>query len=582
MEIMITNIMTPRMRSMSDPILDNSLAILDGDLKAHGIEAKIIDGCNIDLYKQFTFFPLSRAFRSSFQKNIAKMEQGAKPSQLSLVFGLTWDTLLEKYQNQQMERWLRKVAREVATEHVPFFGIKTWYGNAYQWAKRLVELVNEYSPETITICGGPQANIYHFEGAVLKYSNFDLAVYSSGREILAEILQVARSGKTKAERLRLIKEATIDNVIYREGDQIVVNPLREANLEQNIIPTYRETKGKVWIHNLVDGLGCPWNKCNFCPHKNITPRYLMRPIQDVLAEIKAVLKEGVGVFRFCGSDTPLKVGVKLAEAILAEELNLVFSMFNRAVKGAKSQYAEIRDSYRILIRAGLRAVFVGIETAHDIINDKIMNKNLCQEDVLYTLRAVREAGELEGTKCEIIMAFIYPTPLVDGITSDEVMEENLKLIQDVQPSSVLITPAGVFPETNWYDRPEEFGFELGENYLHDLMHCEYILNKPPQLWKHVPQLMMNGEDTAAMFKESGRLGRAVKQLGIPTGIGDEVMLMYSLTGYSDKEKLITANGEFFFDVTACDYRHVEQFYAEFNEVSRAIAMSNFRKDRSHG
>lgn len=575
MEIVIANIMTPRMRSLSDPVLDNSLAILYADLQEHGIEAKIIDGCNVDLYKQFSSLPLSKANRAAFEKNMVQIEQGKKPSQLSLVSGLIWDTLLQRYQETQMEHWLRKVAREVATEHVPFFGIKTWYGNAYQWAKRLVELVNQYSPETITICGGPQANIYHFEGAVLKYSNFDLAVYSSGKDILAEVILAARSGKTKKERLELIKQAQIDNVIYREGEEIHINPLRETCLENSLIPAYREKKGKVLIHNLVDGLGCPWNRCSFCPHKNITPRYQVRPIPDVLAEIKAVLKEGVGVFRFCGSDTPLKIGVKLAEAILAEELNLIFSMFNRAVKGAKSQFEEIRDSYRILIRAGLRAVFVGIETANDIINDRIMNKNLCREDIYYTLLAIQEAGKVEGKECDIIMAFIHPTPLVEGITADEVMAENLKLIEDIQPSSVLITPAGVFPETDWYEHPEEFGFDLGEGYLHDLMHCEYVLNKPPQLWKHIPKLTMNGMDTTAMFKESAQFTKAVKQMGIPTGIGDEVMLMYSLAGYSDKKKLIAANGQFFFDVTACCYRDLERFYEEFNTVSRAIAMSNF-------
>lgn len=577
MKIIITNIMTPRMRSLSDPILDNSLAILDADLRAHGIQAKVIDGCNIDLYKKLTLRPVNKIFRSIFKANMTKLDRGSKPAKVALITGMMTDRLLSRYQQKVMDRWLREIAQEVAREQVPFLGIKTWYGEAYTWAKRLVELVNQYSPETITICGGPQANVYYHEGAVLKYSPFDLAIYSEGKGVLADIILAARSGKNKEERLKLIEQAESRNLIYRQGDRVMVIPQSKIDLNDSIIPVYENRKGKVLIHNLVDGLGCPWSKCNFCPHKNIIPQYQMRPLEDVLKEIQTLLNAGIGVFRFCGSDTPLKVGTRLAEEVLERKLNLVFSMFNRAVQGAKSQYAEIKDAYRILIRAGLRAVFMGMETANDLINEQVMNKGITCEDLEYTMKAINEAGELEGNKCHIVMSFIYPTPLVAGVTNEQILSDNLCLIKTIRPSSVLITPSGVFPNTAWYEESERFGFTLGENYLHDLMHCEYVLSKPPALWKNIPNITMNKMTTTEMFRESNQFRRAVGELGIPTNVGDEVMLMYILLGYSDNTSLIKKSREMFLNVTSCTYEPIETFYQQFNAVSRAIALSNFER-----
>ena len=68
------------------------------------------------------------------------------------------------------------------------------------------------------------------------------------------------------------------------------------------------------------------------------------------------------------------------------------------------------------IRSGLRAVFIGGETGHDRINERVMNKGLTREDLVWTIRALREAGARENQLVDIALAMIYPTPRIDGVS----------------------------------------------------------------------------------------------------------------------------------------------------------------------
>lgn len=83
-------------------------------------------------------------------------------------------------------------------------------------------------------------------------------------------------------------------------------------------------------------------------------------------------QRGVAFFRFSASETPVEHGRKIAEAILAHGLNIRYSMFVRATKVTEETLA----AYRIMIQAGLRAVFMGGETGHDGVNRDIMNKGV--------------------------------------------------------------------------------------------------------------------------------------------------------------------------------------------------------------
>jgi hypothetical protein len=97
---------------------------------------------------------------------------------------------------------------------------------------------------------------------------------------------------------------------------------------------------------------------------------------------------------------------------------------HRAIQGASGRFEHLVKSYSTLIEAGLRAVFMGGETGNDIINDKVMNKGIGFDDIVSTVRALREAEARAGHKVYLSLALIYPTPLFGKVDLEEVTRDN--------------------------------------------------------------------------------------------------------------------------------------------------------------
>lgn len=119
--------------------------------------------------------------------------------------------------------------------------------------------------------------------------------------------------------------------------------------------------GKVRLHVPLKSAGCPWGKCHFCVHHHLEPEYVRRKVDTIVEEIRAMREQGIGLFRFAGSDTPPEFGAAIARGILAAGLKVEFAMGSRARRGAKDGrvFTELVDQYALMIRAGLRAVFIG-------------------------------------------------------------------------------------------------------------------------------------------------------------------------------------------------------------------------------
>ena len=586
-EIWLWNSIATRKRSPSDGFLENGLAVLKGDLEGRGHSVRVIDWQKNEFYDSLCpKWALSiNRLSTAFMFWLAK--KGKIYAKLYfLVFNML-QALVSSIRKNRMKRRLKKFGDEVLKSGIKIFGAKIWYGEAFLWADWLAGYIKKNDPSILLIAGGFHATLY--EEDFLKNSVFDLAVVSEGEKAADVILGVAdeniadwKKEKVLAGIKNKINSGELKNIVYRDGDAIKVTSRYIPEMENKVFPRYeRENiEGKLKIHVLLDSLGCPWGKCNFCVHSHFYSRFYPRPVENIVGEIEYMVREGIGLFRFAGSETPPAFGVRIAKAILEKGLKIKYSIGCRPVNKISEsgkKYAAVVEDYEIMLRAGLRAIFMGGETGDDVINDKIMQKGVNKADIVRTAEAFREAQKRAKTQAYLSLALIYPTPLVEGINLEDVFRADIALIEEMAPDSVIVSPCTPFKHTTWYTQREKFGFELPDDIIERIMRYEYVLYKPPSLWPPLGNLNMQGMNFREMLEECGRLRTAVEDRGIPADLADEYFLMIEAAGYSGKKGLEKFKKETSIDLASSDYRNIQKISEKTNILSRELAESNIRE-----
>ncbi|MDD5729690.1 MAG: cobalamin-dependent protein [Candidatus Omnitrophica bacterium] len=577
-EITLWNSVAKRRRSISDTFYDNGLATLKGYLEDKGHKVEVIDWARDDFYSSLSPWLLSKALRGIYS---VMMRSKNKPVKTILgLLSFLLQAILNFIQELLLNKRLTELVRYLKDKKVRILGIKIWYGEAFTNAKNLVAFLQKEAPEIITIAGGYHVTLY--EEHLLKSSCFDLGVVCEGEFALETILGVIEGYKEPWDKQKVLEkiiqeaeDGRIENLIYRKDDKIWKTKRKESTVHSSKhIPRYTINSQKVSIHVMVESLGCDWGKCNFCVHPYFYPHYSLRDPDEIVKEIEAMMKTGIGIFRFAGSDTPPAFGAKIAEKIIEKKYKLIFGMGSRAIRGAKNNFEGLVKSYSTLIEAGLRAVFMGGETGNDFINQEVMNKGVFFVDIVETIKALREAERRVGEKVYLSLAFIYPAPLLGKVDLARVKADNLRLLKEAQPDSVMITPPGPFLHTRWYNEKEKFGFTVSEDIIKKAMEYEYVLYKPPSLWPDLG-VSLEGKPFKKLLEECNDLRVAVeKELNIPTDISDEHFLMFYGAGIRKKEGILKAKNDTMLDIVSCDYSVTGEISAKINAFSRQLAHGN--------
>jgi hypothetical protein len=573
-KILLWNSLATRRRSASDTFLDNGLGRLKAYLENRGHEVILEDWATDSFYSDLAVPLVARPLRALY-KLLLSHQEGKFPSALTKLLGagtipLQW--LQSLVQRKRMKSHLRRLALRVAQQRIPIVGIKLWYGEAFVFAKWLGGLLQEIAPEALLVAGGYHATLY--EEDVLRFGPFDIAITGEGEYPLSEILSVVdrMAGSPKKEILEKIASQHIENTLWRNGGNIALAPKRRVMLEQMAIPSYREAPGKVRIHVIVESVGCAWGKCNFCVHPYFYNRYTPRDVEELVGEMRAMVDQGMGMFRLAGSDTPPAFGARIGQAILDTGLRVIYGMGSRAVANCSEPkiFQKTVDHYETMIRSGLRSVFMGGETGHDRINKEIMNKGITREDLVATSHAIREAEKRVGQKLDLALAFIYPVPLIAGVTQDEVFDKNLELISEFNPDSVIASPPAPFKQSRWYSERERFGFEMDESIIPIMMEYEYVLYKPPNLWPKL-NIGLQGRNFVQILNECLRFRKSVERMNIPTDLSDEHFLMLRSAGFIGRDGAQRFKKETLLDIVSCDYRQLTEISKKMNTATRRIA-----------
>lgn len=569
-DILLINCYASRQRVVSDAALENSLVILRTYLEGKGIQAEIVDDQRVTSLENGVPHWCLRLLK--IMTRLLMRTFLFKPIAAALLLA-TWPVHAYALhcRREYMRSRIHHIVADLKARRIPIAGLKLWYGEAYTWGRELAAEIRRHCPETVIIVGGPQVKVYG--DLVFDHSDFDLAIMGPGEEILEKLITLHRQNRSRNSFLTQVHEKLGGRLLKTggfSGDRESV--LRE--LASQTIPNYQsnDLDGKILFHTIVDGVGCSWNNCNFCSHTRCSVSFTPRPVADIITEIKTMLRHGIAFFRFSSSETPIAHGRKIAEAILAHGLTIRYSMFVRATKVNEETLA----AYRLMIQAGLRAVFMGGETGHDEINRDIMNKGVTRKEIIDTIAAIRLASDAAGLPCRVGLSLIYPCPLPPGVALKEVFQANVALIDEALPDTVIVNPPAPFPETKWYKAADKFGFQFTEGaatFAQRFMEYEYSIYKPVEFWEDLGSSLHNME-SKAVLKETGKLRAYAASIGIPTDISDEYLMMTEAIGLRSMPDLVRFKQNTLLDIISGSTGYTREITALINAASRRLAASN--------
>ena len=586
-DLMLWNSFMGKAYSISDCFKENGIGILARACKDARLSITIEDTARINFYTSFTKNGLTPRL-AELSIRIFDKRNITDAVSLRRQWNLLQDSLTSIIK-EKMENYVENLAKKIYENRVKILGIKTWLGDRFVYSEKLAQRVNELSPNTLVIAGGPQVN--QFKRAALEKSPFDFCIDVEGEITLIKIINLVKElypqGFTKNEVKKritdLAKAGEFYNLIYKESNgKVLETTVKRLPLNSKPLPLYEKEDGKVDIAVICESSGCYYGKCTFCTHPNITGSYQARDIDITLEEIERTIKEmGIGLFRFGGSTTPVSLSKRIADALLSKNLSIEYSMFVRPEPRARERIAELVHAYERIISSGLRAAFLGAEVANNDVLTKIMNKGSSVEDIYFTIKALKQASYNQRKHIDVGVSFIYPCPIPSGsgLNHGEILKDNLGFLnklknENYKPDSILITPGAPLPGTPWQLEPERFGFELPEDYVQTVLRYEYELTKDPSIWPEL-NISLNGIKFLDMLKMAGLMEKKVREMGYSVNVSDEHCLAARSAGFLGQRGLEEFKIKSDLALMTTDYGFLRDVYQKINVYSHKLAEKNF-------
>lgn len=224
----------------------------------------------------------------------------------------------------------KRLINKLKTDIFDFIGLVA-YTNFITSANKIAKIIKNHSNAKIII-GGPHASALPIE-TLRNFKNFDYLVYGEGEKTFLEIVSEENLSKIKG-------------LVWRNNDEIVKNPPREAIEELDELPfparhlldfdKYIPPLGnyhKLPSTALLSSRGCPF-QCTYCSRtgSRLKNRVRFRSVENIINEIKHCIKQyGVYDFRFY-DDTfviPKKRLIKFCEELIKQKIEVHWSCYSR-------------------------------------------------------------------------------------------------------------------------------------------------------------------------------------------------------------------------------------------------------------
>ncbi len=249
----------------------------------------------------------------------------------------------------------------------------------------IAQMVRQACPKAIVVVGGPQLSIYPEES--LSWECFDIAVVGDGEETLLEIRERVQSGSDWPDILgtcaRLPDGTVLKNPARPLSKDINKYPMAAWDLMP--VKDYHCLTLLKPFATMVTTRGCPWH-CGYCSQV-YSEKLRFRGVELVVDEMEYLVKN-FGVKEIVFFDETFTIGKKRMRHFSNE-------IFRRNLKVKFNIRARVdtidREVVRLLKRAGLRSIHMGVEAGTDRVL-KIMNKQITLEQTRRAFRICREEG----------------------------------------------------------------------------------------------------------------------------------------------------------------------------------------------
>ncbi len=475
-------------------VSDNSLASLAAMLRAHDVDVEIVD------------------FQSPRQLGrVMDATDRTHATQVAghLVAGERLPVELVQAYHRDRRHGERVVLRAraaellevIARDRVGLVGFKTWAGEGLWGVIELARAIREAFPEVKLVAGGPAVQ---YAGAVFTRltSVFDELVMGDGEEAIVRLA----TGRAPVHRA-LRPGAALDRLPM---------PLYSPDVYPSV--------GEFFRLRLIDeSRGCV-NRCAFCSHPHLTGEGVRErtPARVVDEMHRTFEREGIRHFRLSGSNPRWGLVCAIGAEVKRRRLDVRWSIFSSMNNVRAADLPRLAES-------GLASLFFGIESGDPSILRRAHRKDNRGNDHVVT---VCETAMAHGIF--VSLSLIVPSP-GETVASQE---RTFRLVERVfareRLGSVLAMPALLAPGSQWWARPEQFGFALEAGLDADAyvlrgltLTNDFLL--PREAWSDYGY-SLDGKRMPRMLAECEAFTRRVAALDVPTNIDDTAFMISDLGG----------------------------------------------------
>ncbi len=359
-----------------------------------------------------------------------------------------------------------------------------------------------------TIIGGYQPTLA--PEYVAKHPAIDYAVRGEGEHTFRELVNYIDGNKSN----NTLKD--IDGVSYKNNEGRVLHN-KDRKLEPNLdnFPMPRrdllDDKNYVYLGARVAQLetsrGCPHN-CKFCciikmwrnSDRHVT--YRTKSTKRIMQEIYDIDWKNDFIF-FCEDNFTIKI--KRTKKILDTIIHS--GVPNKIYLSCQSRVDTLyRNPWLVdlMHKAGMRQVFLGIESVHQQSLDAMNKKNTTPDMVKKVVSLLQDRG------ISIFGGVIIGFP---GETKTMV-RQNIQFARSLNLTCIQFTPITAFPGTDFYNEMSEKNMVTSANYSHyDLFHA--MMRTEELTANEIYQLV--GEAYSAYYLSKGWLRMLIKRYINPFG-----------------------------------------------------------------
>jgi len=270
-----------------------------------------------------------------------------------------------------------------APDFIGFSAVTSNFLNAY----RLAETAKQIAPQAVTVFGG--VHVSALRGAIMAdYPAIDLVVTGEGEQAMAEIAAGAAY-------------ATIQGLVYRDGDQVRDNGIRSdlVAMDDLPLPAYhlldgfpQHYEGALFNYpqaptaTIISSRGCPYD-CSYCDRSVFRSSFRYNSPEYLYAQMSFLQKE-FGIRHIFFYDDLFTFNRKRIEAFCTLLVEKPLGMtFNCAVRVGHID----DDLLRLLKKAGCWMVSLGVESGAPEILAR-HKSNISFDEMKTTVMRIRRSG----------------------------------------------------------------------------------------------------------------------------------------------------------------------------------------------